>query len=190
MAYHHGDLAQALIDAGLEATRSGGRAALTVRDVTRRVGVSPNAAYRHFPDRRALLRAVSAAIEQRMADAMPLLDTQGPVERLRSVGLGYIGFALAEPGWFSVCFFGDEAPGIDELADIPPYRALTDALDLMVHAGLVRPEARSSAGWSCWSMVHGFAEMALHGPLHHLPGDRILPLAEAAVDVAIRGVLV
>lgn len=190
MAYHHGGLARALVDAGLEATRGGGPAALTVRDVTRRVGVSPNAAYRHFPDRRALVREVSAAIQQRMADAMPLFDAQGPVERLRSVGLGYIAFALAEPGWFAVCFFGDEAPTIEALADIPPYRALTDALDLMVHAGLLRPEARTSAGWSCWSMVHGFAEMALHGPLRHLPGEKIWPLAEAAVDAAIRGVTV
>ena len=62
MAYHHGDLAQALVDAGLEVTRAGGPSALTIREVTRRVGVSPNAAYRHFPDRLALLRAVSSAI--------------------------------------------------------------------------------------------------------------------------------
>ncbi|GAB3129564.1 TetR/AcrR family transcriptional regulator [Tsukamurella serpentis] len=188
MAYHHGDLAQALVTAGLEVTRTGGPSALTVREVTRRAGVSPNAAYRHFPDRLALLRAVSAAIEQRMADAMPVHAGQGPVERLRAVGLGYIGFALAEPGWFSVCFFGDEAPPPDELATIPPYIALSDSLDLMVHAGLLDADRRESATWSCWSMVHGFAEMALRGPLHHLPGKQQWPLAEAAVDAAIRGI--
>ncbi|WP_243635221.1 TetR/AcrR family transcriptional regulator [Tsukamurella pulmonis] len=189
MAYHHGDLAQALVDAGLEVTRSGGPSALTIREVTRRVGVSPNAAYRHFPDRLALLRAVSAAIEQRMADAMPVSPEQGPVERLRAVGLGYIAFALAEPGWFSVCFFGDEVPDPESLSAIPPYVALSESLDLLVHAGLLRADARRSATWSCWSMVHGFAEMALRGPLHHLPGEQQWPLAEAAVDAAIAGIL-
>lgn len=189
MAYHHGDLAQALLDAGLEITRAGGPSALTIREVTRRVGVSPNAAYRHFPDRLALLRAVSSAIEQRMADTMPITPGQGPVERLRAVGLGYIAFALAEPGWFSVCFFGDEVPPPESLSDIPPYRALTESLDLLVHAGLLRPEAQRTATWSCWSMVHGFAEMALRGPLAHLPGDQQWPLAEAAVDAAITGIL-
>ncbi|MGB7867270.1 MAG: TetR family transcriptional regulator, partial [Mycobacterium sp.] len=46
--YHHGDLRAALIDAGLQLTRAGGPDALTIREATRRVGVSPNAAYRHF----------------------------------------------------------------------------------------------------------------------------------------------
>ena len=53
--YHHGDLRTALIDAGLHLTRTGGPDALTIREATRRVGVSPNAAYRHFADRDALL---------------------------------------------------------------------------------------------------------------------------------------
>jgi AcrR family transcriptional regulator len=189
MAYHHGDLATALVEAGLEVTRTGGPSALTIREVTRRVGVSPNAAYRHFPDRSALLRAVSTAIENRMAAAMETIGRgTGPVERLRAVGLGYIAFALAEPGWFSVCFFGDAAPEPEELPGIAPYAALSDALDLMVHAGLLRPEDRRSATWTCWSMVHGFAEMALRGPLHNLPGDQQWKLAEAAVDACIRGI--
>lgn len=189
MAYHHGDLASALVDAGLEVTRTGGPSALTIREVTRRVGVSPNAAYRHFPDRLALLRAVSGAVADRMAGAMQAMNRDsGPSDRLRTVGLGYIAFALAEPGWFSVCFFGDEVPNPESLAAIAPYAALSDALDLMVHAGVLRPEDRRSATWTCWSMVHGFAEMALRGPLHHLPGDQQWPLAEAAVDACIRGI--
>jgi AcrR family transcriptional regulator len=49
-AYHHGSLGPALIAAGLEAAREGGPSALTIRDLARRAGVSPAAAYRHFPD--------------------------------------------------------------------------------------------------------------------------------------------
>ncbi|MFC6256362.1 TetR/AcrR family transcriptional regulator, partial [Kocuria oceani] len=69
-AYHHGDLRRALVDAGLAATRAQGTTALALRDVTRQVGVSPNAAYRHFADRKALLSAVAREIQDRMAEQM------------------------------------------------------------------------------------------------------------------------
>ncbi|WP_280219876.1 TetR/AcrR family transcriptional regulator [Nocardia neocaledoniensis] len=188
MAYHHGDLAAALVDAGLELTRSGGPEALTIRAATRRVGVTPNAAYRHFPDRQALLRAVSAAIEAAMASGMAAERVpDSPRARLRAVGLGYIGFALAEPGWFAVAFFGAGDTSPESVRDSPAYLALTDALDMMVHVGDLDPAARAAATWSCWSTVHGFAELALRGPLRHLDRAELWPLAERAVDAIIAG---
>ncbi|WP_446221333.1 TetR/AcrR family transcriptional regulator [Nocardia sp. IBHARD005] len=186
MAYHHGDLAAALIEAGLELTRSGGPEALTIRAVTRRVGVTPNAAYRHFPDRQALLRAVSAAIESRMAEGMERSQA-APRASLRAVGLGYIGFALLEPGWFAVAFFGAGDTSPESVVDSPAYLALADALDMMVHVGDLAPAARLGATWSCWSTVHGFAELALRGPLRHLDRAQLWPLAEQAVDTVIAG---
>src|SRR3984885_8362233 len=102
--YHHGDLRTALIDAGLALTRTGGPEALTIREATRRVGVSPNAAYRHFADREELLRGVAKAIQHRMAARMQSsASRRGSAEppacdRLRAVGVGYIKFALDEPG--------------------------------------------------------------------------------------------
>ena len=117
--YHHGDLRTALIDAGLHLTRAGGPEALTIREATRRVGVSPNAAYRHFADREALLRAVATAIQHRMAARMRSSarrrgSTELPAcDRLRAVGVGYIKFALDEPGWFTVAFFGADLTGLE-----------------------------------------------------------------------------
>ncbi|WP_354002789.1 TetR/AcrR family transcriptional regulator [Microbacterium elymi] len=98
--YHHGDLRQALIEAGLELTRAGGPDALALRDVTRRVGVSPSAAYRHFADRDALLAAVATRIQDDMAQRMRSFQASAPdaTGRLRAVGLGYIAFALARAG--------------------------------------------------------------------------------------------
>src|SRR5271170_4325616 len=69
-----GAVRSALIEAGLELARSGGPDAVVLREVTRMVGVVPNAAYRHFADRDALLAAVRDAalgqLAQRMADGM------------------------------------------------------------------------------------------------------------------------
>ena len=185
--YHHGDLRMALIDAGLALTRTGGPEALTIREATRRVGVSPNAAYRHFADREALLTAVATAIQHRMATRMQ--GSSKTADRLRAVGLGYIKFALDEPGWFEVAFFGASLVGLtDETASAPPYLALVEALDAMVDAGALTPEQRDGAEWPCWSAVHGFAELALHGPLRHASRRDVDALARRTVDDIVAGV--
>ncbi|MGA8332912.1 MAG: TetR/AcrR family transcriptional regulator [Mycobacterium sp.] len=183
--YHHGDLRAALIDAGLALTRTGGPEALTIREATRRVGVSPNAAYRHFADREALLGAVAVAIQHLMAARMQGSPPRRAADRLRAVGIGYITFALDEPGWFAVAFFG---AGTDETDGAPPYLALVEALDAMVDAGVLTPERRNGAEWPCWSAVHGFAELALRGPLRHASRRDVEALALRTVDDIIAGV--
>lgn len=196
--YHHGDLKAALVAAGLEITRLGGPDALGIRDVTRRVGVSPNAAYRHFADRDALLAAVSAAIQDRMAEQMTIAAPRGgtaqsrAVALLRAVGEGYIGFALAEPGWFRVAFFGAGPPALEAAAKDrmpPPYVALQQALDGLVETGALALDQRQDAEWSCWATVHGFAELVLHGPLQGAPPDDLRRLGAGAVRTVIDGLL-
>jgi AcrR family transcriptional regulator len=185
--YHHGDLRAALIDAGLQLTRVGGPAALTIREATRRVGVSPNAAYRHFADREALLSAVATSIQHRMTARMRAsVRRHGSTELLRAVGIGYIKFALDEPGWFAVAFFG--AGQTDETNSAPPYLALVEALDAMTEAGALTPERRDGAEWPCWSAVHGFAELALRGPLRGTGRREMESLAQRTVDDIIAGV--
>jgi AcrR family transcriptional regulator len=107
------------------------------------------------------------------------------VDRLRAVGVGYIKFALDEPGWFAAAFFGAVQP--DETASAPPYLALVEALDAMVDAGALPPERRDGAEWPCWSAVHGFAELALHGPLRAASRRQVESLAGRTVDDIIAG---
>jgi AcrR family transcriptional regulator len=185
--YHHGDLRTALIDAGLHLTRSGGPEALTIREATRQVGVSPNAAYRHFVDREALLSAVASAIQHQMVARMQSSARGQASDRLRAVGIGYIKFALDEPGWFTVAFFSAEVT--TETATAPPYLALIDALDAMVSAKALSPDRRAGAEWPCWSAVHGFAELALRGPLRHASRREVDALAGRTVDDIIAGVV-
>ena len=201
--YHHGHLRTALLDAGLELTRQGGPSALGLRDVTRRVGVSPNAAYRHFADRQALLLAVSERIQADMVARMREISARSngnadpavrALDRLRAVGLGYIEFALSEPGWFEVAFGEIEParlPGADgNIAQLaPPLAMLAAALDEMVRVGSLTPERRVGAEWPCWSTVHGFALLALHGPLRALGADDLRVAAECSVDMILNGLL-
>lgn len=199
--YHHGNLRLALISAGLDLARTAGSKGLVLRDVTRAAGVSPNAAYRHFADRESLRAAVATRIQEETVERMLALEPPahpGMSEaraRLTAVGLGYISFALTEPGWFDVAFGGPDAFGAapatgDGTAAVPaPLAFLLDALDGLVESGELAPAARPGAEWPCWSAVHGFAVLALHGPLGRQPPDVIEAAAQRTVDAAITGIL-
>jgi AcrR family transcriptional regulator len=101
------------VQAGVALARSGGPDAVVLREVTRSVGVVPNAAYRHFADRDALLAAVSdeavRELAQRMAARMAQVRAgphtpTGARLRLRAVGQAYLEFARTEPGLFDTAF--------------------------------------------------------------------------------------
>lgn len=194
--YHHGDLRDALIEAGLALTRAGGPDALRLRETTRLVGVSPNAAYRHFADRRELLDAVAHRIQELMAERMLASRSVSDGDRatrardaLRAVGLGYIDFATSEPGWFAVAFF--PPPGPVPVEPTPrvalPFRRLVEALDEMVAAGVLPAAAREGAEWACWSTVHGFADLATRGPLAAHPPEHVRQHAHRVVEAIIDG---
>lgn len=208
-SYHHGNLRVELITAGLELTRADGPAALSLREATRAVGVSPNAAYRHFANRDALLAAVAADVQDLMADAMRRHWPSGRGRRaararVRAVGMGYIDFALAEPGWFAtflsyagadaeVTAFGPQSdpsdPDDPATRVPPPFALLQEALDQMVASGLLSPAARRDAEWPCWSAAQGFAQLASQGPLRHRAERDVRRLAGETVDAIIDGVL-
>ena len=166
------------------------------------MGVTPNAAYRHFADRRTLVLAVAAKAQEQVAHAM--LDRMNTIprdaqpaeralQRLRAVGLGYIHFALSEPGWFEVAFLTQDVapenapPGTLDGRVSPPYQLLLDALDEMVEAGALSPDRRAGAEWVCWSAVHGFADLATRGPLQRQDRGFIDRLADHVVDTIIHG---
>ncbi|MDZ4359203.1 MAG: TetR family transcriptional regulator, partial [Variovorax sp.] len=99
--YRHGDLRRALLDAGIELARDGGPNAVVLREATRRVGVVPNAAYRHFASRHDLLLAVRAAALSEAAKAMEgelavLPCDQPPADfaraQVRAIGTAYLRF--------------------------------------------------------------------------------------------------
>jgi Bacterial regulatory proteins, tetR family len=55
--YHHGDLRRALVEAALQAIAEVGPAAVSLRDLARRTGVSHAAPAHHFGDKAGLLTA-------------------------------------------------------------------------------------------------------------------------------------
>jgi AcrR family transcriptional regulator len=181
--YRHGDLHRALLEAGLELARDGGPAAVVLREATRRAGVVPNAAYRHFNGRDALLRAVRAAalsalagaIEARLAGLPRRRDAaQAARDKLRAIGTAYVHFALEEPGLFRTAFSPSDRLPVDpdpEMAGasgLNPFQLLGAALDAMVAARILPAKKRRGAEYLAWSSVHGLALLLIDGPLRTL----------------------
>ena len=108
-AYHHGDLANALIVAALAAVEQAGPDAVSLRDLAQTLGVSRAAPYRHFADRDALLAAVAArGFDDLNAGYETALAAEGGGrEKLRAAGRVYLDFAKRRPGLFRLMFESD-----------------------------------------------------------------------------------
>jgi AcrR family transcriptional regulator len=199
--YRHGDLRRALLDAGIALAQAGGPDAIVLREATRRAGVVPNAAYRHFASRLELLQAVRMAALSRLALSIEKkLDAVGaglgPVElaraSLRAVGLGYLHFALTETGLFRTVFseaheWGTPDPAKAGSSGLNPFQLLGVALDRMVAAGVLPAERRPGAEFLAWSAVHGLAMLIIDGPLRGLPQPQTDMLQQRVVAMVEKG---
>ena len=202
-SYHHGDLRRALLEAGTELAREGGPDKVMLREATRRVGVSANAAYRHFADRDALLDEVVSIAQGLAADVISATIEAVPASmpsgeraraRFRAVGVGYLRFAMDEPGLFRTAFAVPvdlRRAGSPEAAGAcgrTPFQLLSDTLDHMAEVGVLPASERPGAELLAWSAVHGLAMLALEGPLRDVtPGavDALAPRLVRMVDLGL-----
>ncbi|MFJ6611160.1 TetR/AcrR family transcriptional regulator [Streptomyces sp. NPDC091289] len=158
--YHHGDLRRAILDAALDVIAANGPAALSLRDLARRAGVSHAAPAHHFKDRTGLLTAVAAEGYALFADAL----TGAP--DLRERGVAYVRFAATHPAHFQVMFQPDL-----HRADDPDLLAARARATEALRAGVAdlppggRGEDDRLAGVAAWSLAHGFATLLLSGNL-------------------------
>jgi AcrR family transcriptional regulator len=156
---HHGNLRQALIDAGFALLSEGGRAALTLRQAAARAGVSHAAPAHHFDGLPGLLTAIAAQAFARFAKAMTeARDAAGPdaFARLDGICTGYLTFANTHAGLFDLMFNAEdihrENPELEVGANAA-YSVLRDACQPF--ASPARPAREIET--AVWSMVHGFA---------------------------------
>lgn len=175
--YHHGALREALIEASESLLAERGPEGFSLREVARRSGVSPAAPAHHFGDVAGLLAAVATQAFEGLHAALEAGNQRGgndPVARLREQGLAYVGFALRQPGRFGLMFRG----GLRK--DEPLVRAAHAAFTTLedgvralfdLPAGMPLTPAQWQALIATWSVVHGFAHLALAGQFERaLPG--------------------
>jgi AcrR family transcriptional regulator len=191
--YHHGDLANALVEAAVELARKGGPQAIVLREAARRVGVSATSAYRHFADHEDLIAAVKVRAQRALTEAMtaepvPAHDEAGAqaLARLHALGRGYLRFAQAQPGLFRTAFNQDTpTAGTSE-----SFGLLADALDELVTTGLMSSARRPGTETAVWATVHGLAELLIDGgPLSRLGNAKRAKEIDQTLDFITRALL-
>ena len=171
--YHHGDLPNALVAAALRRVEAQGGEGFSLREAARDVGVSANAAYRHFEHKDALLAAVATVGFEALSAAMRrALDSPPPGRSageaaLLAVGQAYVAFALARPHLFRLMFTdrGTSCLRVEAaMQGPPPGVLLRQALDVLAAEGRVAADRRATDALDAWVVAHGFAMLALNGP--------------------------
>src|ERR1700730_4303788 len=106
--YHHGDLRHAVVVAALEILSETQSLEFSLRELARRAGVSHNAPYKHFADKRELLAAVSAVgfeqLAKRLTSAMQ--GQTSPRARLFAIARDYVRHGVENPALYRLMFGG------------------------------------------------------------------------------------
>ncbi|MFF3833109.1 TetR/AcrR family transcriptional regulator [Streptomyces sp. NPDC002458] len=195
---------RALLDAAAELLDLGGPAAVTLREVGARAGVSRGAPYRHFSGKDSLLTAVATESWQRIGDQVHALRADpelGASEKLRGALLTLVRVGRDRPHLYQMLFrrYGHRpeelGEGLDRVrrqlcgpADAPVadrLRAAGRFQDefLAVVAGLVGERNTRHHGALLLSGAHGITDMELSG---HLDPDELDASAEELIDTLVR----
>jgi AcrR family transcriptional regulator len=168
--YHHGDLRRALLSAAAEAIVESGPAALSLRELARRAGVSHAAPTHHFGDKAGLLTAFAAEGFDLLSAA--LAATRAETGSFLELGVTYVRFAVERRAHFEVMF----RPELYR-ADDPELEAAQERAAAALYGGLTAlPDGVAAAdlpvaGLAAWSLAHGFASLWLGGALPAELGD-------------------
>lgn len=173
-------LRASLLDAARELLLElGDQDRLSVRAVTARAGVSPNALYLHFDDREALLSAVMIASYRELRAFLQAAVTPGgdPIEQVRAYANAYLEFAEQRPGIYRVLFMTKvregvpvpqpgAAPGQDEGVD-----AFNDLLGIVTRALADGRDPFTQSAY-LWAGLHGYVALRQVIPTFPWPPER------------------
>jgi AcrR family transcriptional regulator len=168
--YHHGQLRATVIEAAVAEVEAVGAAAVSMREIARRAGVSHAAPAHHFGDKTGIFTAIAIQGFRMAADTIGPAAT-GPFGFLDG-GAAYVSFALSHPGHFEVMYrpslYRSDDPDLVD-ARTAAFAVLDDsAAELAARWDVADLAGLTVAGWS---MSHGLATLLLAGNLT----DRIPP---------------
>ena len=167
--YHHGDLRRALTAAAIDLITRDGTEKLTLREVSRRVGVNHRAVYRHFADLTSLLAAVAEEGYRQLLEALQeaLTDTRRAAspKRMEALACAYIAFAVDHQAHYRIMFgrrLNEDGrfPVLEELVQAA-YELIDGEIARGIAQGASVDRPRRELVFGFWSLAHGFASLAL-----------------------------
>lgn len=167
--YHHGNLRETLIKAGLNKLKNNETDDFSLREVARDVGVSATSVYRHFSDKQALIDALciegASMLAEKQSQAM--INEGGGQNGLDATGFAYVEFALENPRLFR--FMRNERMKYGDPSSPSMKELLVNVATLLPEGAT--PEQVKIRAFQAWSVVHGVTMLVLEGGM---PNDEAL----------------
>lgn len=173
--YHHGDLKSALLQAALNLLEEQGIAALSLRTLASKVGVSHMAPYAHFKNKSELFQSISAYGFNTMADEMEKVDPdQTPAKLILAYGSEYIQFAINNAPLYRLMLAQTQVTGPEsskevehmsaelKTASMRPYILLSDNFSKLIPHNKTQQGLRAQGAWA---LVHGLSSLLIDGHL-------------------------
>lgn len=172
--YHHGDLKNALIKAGVEILAKEGVGGLSLRKVAQRAGVSHSAPYAHFQDKQSLIAAISTEGFNQLYAKLELAISpfsNNPRKQLTEGIKAYVHFAEENTDTFKIMFSGvlekeKEYPSFVEISS-KTFKLVVDVVRACQDAGILPAASADLMAVSVWGQVHGIVSLALEGQVSH-----------------------
>jgi AcrR family transcriptional regulator len=186
--YHHGALREALLEAAELVLRRDGLRGLTLRAISREVGVSHTAPQRHFKDTAGVLSELAAIGHHRLAASMAAQakGIRKEMDRRRAIARGYVRFAVEQPDLFRLMSRNELLDQSNE-ALVNARRMSIGALAGTIAKGEAASErpieridtSRAIEMTAGWAYVHGLATLLIDGRL-----DSVARIADGIDDAA------
>jgi AcrR family transcriptional regulator len=172
--YHHGDLKNALIKAGVEILSKEGIEGLSLRKVAQRAGVSHSAPYSHFPDKQSLIAAISTEGFNQLyseLDAAILANPKNPKKQLQQGARAYVQFALNNTDTFNIMFSRvlekeKDYPAFVEISS-KTFQRVVDVVRACQDEGLLHSSSAEMMAVAVWGQLHGIISLAFEGQIPH-----------------------
>jgi AcrR family transcriptional regulator len=168
-SYHHGNLRQALIEAGIKIINESGEENLSLRKVAALCDVSHAAPYAHFKDKDELLEAIKNSVTDRFMDELlkAIEDKPTADQAIIAMGRTYIQFFSSNPDYFAFIFGKQNINAHLRMNreykdDYPPFLLLRRMyIKHLEENGLEKTaEEQEIELIKIWSIVHGMASIA------------------------------
>ena len=182
--YHHGNLREALIEAGIRIINERGEDALSLRKVASACDVSHAAPYAHFKDKDELIEAIRKSVTEQLMGELEDAVCTAVNSEIAIVGMGkrYVSFFRDNPDYFKFLFGRQNITAhlrIDEKTDddYPPFVLLKEIyLKYLKENGIKKNKKDQEVKLlKIWASAHGLAALAcMSGVIPSFDWDEML----------------
>jgi AcrR family transcriptional regulator len=179
--YHHGNLRQELLRAAEVALEARGVQQLSLRELSRELGVSHASPQRHFPTKQDLINALALVGFERLDSVMiKAAEARGRDfnARLVKVALAQLGFALKHPALLALMFEAKRQPAMPPELHQAMFAAFSHTPRILQEgqaAGKIVPGDPFCMALTFGAVVYGLVSISIDGKIRGTSLKTIVP---------------